>query len=369
VSDISTRIRRNRSIAGITALAVVLGACGAIQRADTTTTTTTSTTTTTTLPPVVWPLTGLPAPDEAALQRPAIVAKIDGHQAARPQVGLDTADIVFEARAEGEIARFGAVFHSRGSDPVGPIRSARTHDIEIFDAYNTPIIVWSGGRPEITKAFNEGDFVNAGHTASKGKGGYYRDKDRKGPHNLFASTQKVWDNLAPADAGPPPAQFGYAAPGEVVDTDRAVSGVKIVVATNNEARSFWKWDEAAGVFQRYLSGGKTNIKPHNTVNGQITTHNILVLEVKYKASWALKKSPHAITIGSGTGWLVTSGGIIDITWSRADAKALFDLRDSAGRPVRLTAGRTWVSLVRAGSVAEVPAGTDQAAVPFKVPPK
>jgi len=37
--------------------------------------------------------------------------------------------------------------------------------------------------------------------------------------------------------------------------------------------------------------------------------------------------------------------------------------------VRLTAGRTWVSLVRAGSVAEVPAGTDQAAVPFKVPPK
>lgn len=348
-----------------TALAVLLAACGGGGSADTTLATVPSTSAP--VAPTLWPLTGVAATDPAEVQRPAIVVKIDGHELARPQAGLDIADIVFEARAEGEIARFGAVFHSAGSDPVGPIRSARSHDLEIFDSFNTPMLMWSGGRKELGQAINEGDFINVGHTASKGKAGYYRDDTRKAPHNLLASTEKAWTNLVPAGSGAPAPQFTHVAKGESVTVDRPIAGVKVVVATNNEARSYWSWDAASGSFQRFLSGGKTNIKAHNTVKGQITTQNVLILEVKYKASWVLKKSPHAVTIGTGKGWLVTNGGIIDLTWSRADSKALFDLRDTKGQPVRFTPGRTWVSLVREGSTAEVPAGTDQAKVPFKVP--
>src|SRR6185436_12620941 len=82
--------------------------------ATTTTAATTTTTTlapTTTVPPPVYPLTGLPAPDPLATLRPAIVVKIDNHLDARPQAGLNQADIVYEEIVEG-ITRFFTIFQS-----------------------------------------------------------------------------------------------------------------------------------------------------------------------------------------------------------------------------------------------------------------
>ncbi|MGA1311614.1 MAG: DUF3048 domain-containing protein [Ilumatobacteraceae bacterium] len=86
-----------------------------------------ATTTTTTLPPIVAPLTGLPV--DAAITRPALVVKIDNHPKARPQWGLNQADIVFEENVE-MLTRFAAVFHTTDSDPVGPIRSGRKQDVD-----------------------------------------------------------------------------------------------------------------------------------------------------------------------------------------------------------------------------------------------
>src|SRR5690606_23286083 len=61
-------------------------------------TTTTIATTTTTVPePVHLPLTGELVDDEADVpDQPALVVKIDNHPRARPQAGLNEADIVFE---------------------------------------------------------------------------------------------------------------------------------------------------------------------------------------------------------------------------------------------------------------------------------
>ena len=80
--------------------------------------TTVADTTTTTIPVPVMPLNGLPIVDEAAALRPAIVVKIDNHPGARPQTGLNEADIVYEENVE-KWTRFAAVFHSTGP-PVGP---------------------------------------------------------------------------------------------------------------------------------------------------------------------------------------------------------------------------------------------------------
>jgi Protein of unknown function (DUF3048). len=52
----------------------------------------------------LWPLTGSPrGGGDASL--PVLAAKIDNHPLARPQVGLDSADIVFEELVEGGITR------------------------------------------------------------------------------------------------------------------------------------------------------------------------------------------------------------------------------------------------------------------------
>ena len=85
--------------------------------------------TTTTAPSApVYPLTGLPVTDPAAGATPALVVKIDNNPVARPQSGLNEADIVFEEIVE-QLTRFAAVFQSHGADSgrADPLRSHAGH--------------------------------------------------------------------------------------------------------------------------------------------------------------------------------------------------------------------------------------------------
>src|SRR3954452_13173723 len=107
----------------------LLAACGGGgKKAAETTTTTTTAPTTSTAPPPAYPLTGLPATDAGKLARPALVVKIDNADGsgkgtqARPQLGLNQADVVYEEMVEGSVTRLAAIFHSDDSDPVGPVR-------------------------------------------------------------------------------------------------------------------------------------------------------------------------------------------------------------------------------------------------------
>src|SRR5205814_8488261 len=72
------------------------------------------------------PLARLPAivpPPVSAPSPPGVM--IDNFSDARPQVGLDRADIVYEALAEGGISRFLAIYITRDADAIGPVRSTR----------------------------------------------------------------------------------------------------------------------------------------------------------------------------------------------------------------------------------------------------
>ena len=171
--------------------------------------TTTPATSTTVAPVPVYPLTGLPVTDAAVAERPALVVKIDNNAGARPQSGLNEADIVFEEIVEVQ-TRFAAVFQSRGADPVGPIRSGRTQDILLLGSFNQPLFMWSGGNGNVTRAIESSDFVNLSAQRSNvyGAAGFFRSNDHKSPHNLYASTTAAW-TLAPEGAGAPPQQFLY----------------------------------------------------------------------------------------------------------------------------------------------------------------
>ncbi len=82
---------------------------------------------TTVPPPPVFPLTGMPA-DPARSGRPAMTVKIDNAPQARPQSGIDVADLIYEEVVEGGVVRFAAVFHSNDAGTIGPVRSVRAED-------------------------------------------------------------------------------------------------------------------------------------------------------------------------------------------------------------------------------------------------
>ena len=67
-----------------------------------------------------YPLTGLTSDDEARRTRPALVVKIDNNEGARPPVGINQADVVYEEEIEAGFTRFAAIFQSQDADRSGP---------------------------------------------------------------------------------------------------------------------------------------------------------------------------------------------------------------------------------------------------------
>jgi hypothetical protein len=358
-------MQRFRPLIALTALAMVAAACGGGgETADTSTTSTstttttvrattttssTSTTTTTVAPTIRQPLTGQPLESEdQLLQRAALVAKIDNNSAAVPNhSGLAVADIVYEEIVEGRTTRFAAVFHSQSSDPIGPIRSGRTQDIDLFTSFNSPLFVWSGGNPGVTRLINESSLINMGPNNASG---YFRGPGRA-PHNFYTTTDNIWFQTPPDQPGPPPPQFQYLDEDETVEGD-ASGGVRVRVGGENIE---WTWNPEEGRFDRSQRGRAHDDK----LFGRIRATNVVVMGVEYRPSSVDRNAPEAQTIGEGPVWVFTDGQVRVGSWRRELNIFPIEYFDTEGAPIEFAPGNTWVELadivdVQAGRVELVP---------------
>lgn len=375
----NARFPRRASRAGTAATIgslLVLAACGSDGRsapaasstiavaptASTTTTTATPTTsaasptttatpttaeppTTTTIPaPPVYPLTGLPATDPALAARQTLIVKVDNAPEARPQSGLNEADMVFEEIVNDEYTRFGLVYQSLGENTVGPCRSGRIQDIDLFGSLRHPLFAWSGGNATVTAAIDASDLVDINPFRTDV---YYRTNDRAAPHNQYTSTEALRTFTSP-DAAPPPQQFAYRPDGAPVQGEVS-PGVDVVL---DSVFASWRWDALEGLYRR-----QTNGRDHyDRLSGQVTTNNVVVLAMDYLPG--ISGSPDAQTIGSGHAYVFTGGNYIHATWTRNDRLEPYTLTADDGSIVRLTPGRTFVELPRDlfGSVAPLTPG-------------
>ncbi len=354
------RNRKSRNLVALVVAGLVFASCSGSSDSTSTESVVDSsvasaeeTTTTTTIPIVRAPLTGAQAPDESVIGRPALVVKIDNHPKSRPQWGLNQADIVFEENVE-QLTRFAAVYHSQGSDPVGPIRSGRIQDINLLASLNGPLFAWSGGNAQVSAAIRKSTMVDLSHSSANEAGGFRRESSRVAPHNLVAETSKLW-TLAPADAKPPVPQFEYRADGETVPTDSKPAGA--VKISMDGVDIMWEWSPENLTFVR-----SQDDKPHVDMQDvRINAPNVVVVSVVYTRSGS---SPVAKSVGSGEVWVYTAGKLIQGSWERLDPFKPFVFKDTKGAVIKLTPGRTWVEVIRAKSAAHIPEGIDTASVPY-----
>lgn len=73
-----------------------------------------------------------------------LAVKIDNVRAARPQTGLDAADVVYAEQVEGGLSRLMAVYASKFPKVIGPVRSARESDLELLRQFDEPTLAFSG---------------------------------------------------------------------------------------------------------------------------------------------------------------------------------------------------------------------------------
>jgi Protein of unknown function (DUF3048) N-terminal domain/Protein of unknown function (DUF3048) C-terminal domain len=281
------------------------------------------------------PLTGAPlAPGETVPDRPALAVKVDNVECAhRTQQGLNQADIVFEEIVEGRLTRFAAIFHSQSANPVGPIRSGRSQDVDLLGAFQRPLMAWSGGNPGVVNFINGSDLINLSY--QNHAGGYYRAGNCATPHNLWNNTDTLWEQ-APPEAGRPNAIFQYVDPGAAVPGAPATSMTANVGV--NSVR--WDWDAASGTYLRTENG-----RPHTLADGsQVSTNNVVMLVLEYRVTPWEAKSPEGVTVGSGQVFVFSNGTVQTGTWTRADRTAPYTLTADDGTPIKMAPGRTFVEL-------------------------
>jgi hypothetical protein len=309
-------------------------------RATTTTTdasTTSSSSTTTTAIPAdpVMALTGLPVTDPAVAARPAVVVKVSNDPGARPQSGLDSADIVFEAWGAGP-TRFATVFQSKDAPNVGPIRSARTQDVDLVGSFNGAVFACSGGNKGAIAAIRASDLL----VLTEGQGpGWRLDKKRHRPHATFNDTASLRLNADAARPGPAQ-QFQYRKAG-VAATGQSSDGFKLHIEA---VHAEWHYLADSNNYERSQDG-----KLHLLADGtHVRFDNVVVLWINYEHSPADGRSPDGGTIGSGKAVVFTNGKQIPANWARDDRLKPIALTDNAGSPILLTQGTTWFELANTG---------------------
>jgi hypothetical protein len=329
---------------------LLTGDGGDEEYATSTTTTTVATTTTTAPPPPTWPLTGLPLEDPAQAAKPVLVVKIDNAQpdrgqGARPQAGINQADVVFEEVVEGSVTRFASLFHSTDADPVGPIRSARTTDLLIMAPLNRPLFAWSGANANVAGQVRAAAVVDVGHDAASDV--YYRDSSRPAPYNLFSSTAALRAS-APAENRPPPALFTYRAAGAAPAGGRPAQGVGIVFGDGpGSAPVEFAWDGSG--WARSQVG-----TPHvDAAGARIAPENVIVQFTPYVEVQCCDAAGFPILeaqlVGQGDAWVFTGGQLVEAKWSRPSPRHTTTYTDATGKEVGLTPGRTWVALAPPGT--------------------
>jgi hypothetical protein len=287
-----------------------------------------------------WPLTGMPAPSAEAITTRVMSVKIENSPAARPQTGLDRADVVYEVIAEGGITRFHCLFQSQTPAVVGPVRSCRPPDLYLIQQYHS-ILAHVGGPLAVRKIlassrtkYNDMDeFFNPAS--------YWRVKTRAAPHNMYLDIAKL-RGFAATKRGYPATEtitgFEFAPASEAASP--TVTTINVPVASTSKVQ--WRFDAVTRTYARYMNG-----KAHkDAVSGkQLTAHNVVVLWAKITPYPGDKHGVVDIKFtGTGKVSVFIGGQRVDGTWTAGtDAPPVFRAAD--GTTIKLDPGNTWIQVL------------------------
>jgi hypothetical protein len=296
--------------------------------------------------PPTCPLTGLPPPNHKVPQRMLLAVKVGNNPTARPQSGLEQADMVFDTLAEGGITRYIAVYQCNGAPVVGPIRSVRWDDWHLL---------WEFGRAAL--AFVGGVIPNQNTVASLGwicdlnqflhPNLMYQDPNRVRPDATYSSTAALWS--ACPGSRPPPDPFLFSRglqPGS-----SPVASAEIDYSPYADA--IWQWSPTQRVFLHAYRDSGAVVPDVSAAGVRISAHNVLIVVVRiqygpYSESPGATGDVESITEGTGQAYLLRDGRLFSGTWVHPSWGSLMAFVGPKHRRFAFEPGNTWIELVPVG---------------------
>jgi hypothetical protein len=276
-----------------------------------------------------------------------VVVKIDNVDQARPQTGINEADVVYEVLVEGGLTRLAAVFQSHYPTLVGPVRSGRLTDEGIADDLNHPVYAYSGTNGNFLPILRSQPLVDADDSNQPGK--FWRLDYAPEPHNLYTNIAALAKLDTPGSV--PPALFHYLPTGSSFGNSTATPAAGVTIHFP-AATIAWAWNAQTGRWLRSQNG-----TPDVVRNGpQLSATNIVVEDIPYVISLSgyedgvFTQVPTGEFVGQGVAWYLSQGKVEKGTWTRTSLTTPTTFLDSTGAPVQIPPGQTWVEVPPDGTV-------------------
>ena len=266
-----------------------------------------------------------------------LAVKIDNVRGARPQTGLDAADIVYAEQVEGGLSRLMAVYATKLPKVVGPVRSARESDLELLRQFNKPTLAFSGAQGKLLPLINKAPLHAA--LPEKEPEAYYRGTDKPVPHNLYLRPQRLLPKAPGADALTTGFTYGALPAGGKAETSHTVRFPA--------ARFTFTWSQSRDRWLVSMDG-----RPAATTDGKrVAAATVVVQYVKVRKSefqdFMGNNSPYTETVGSGTAKVLRDGRAFDADWKRASATDGTKFTATNGKPMNFAEGQVWVVFAKA----------------------
>lgn len=260
---------------------------------------------------------------------------IDNHPDARPESGMNKADVVYEALAEGGITRYMAIFANQDCEVVGPVRSARHYFVYWAYEYNA-ILAHAGASPQGFEALDATGLLDLDDNA--GEGFFWRSEEREAPHNLYTSTSKLREMVSDQSGG---TLGSLTFKDDKPQTQNVVKRIVITYPSNYwvsyayepQDNAYWRAVEGTPHVDAYLA---MQYEPKNVA--------ILVAE-NYDIPNDDKGRQEFQLTGGGTAYYFVDGRMVKGAWYKDRLTGPTAFVDDAGQPMRFNRGQTWIQVV------------------------
>ncbi|HEY3334330.1 MAG TPA: DUF3048 domain-containing protein [Candidatus Limnocylindrales bacterium] len=297
----------------------------------------------------------VPAPLTGRLVTPAVAARhviavmIDDQSDARPQSGLTSASVVWQAPAEGGIPRYMALFQEGNPKAVGPVRSSRYYFIAWASEWRS-VYVHVGGSPQALAFLH----------SSQGRGGAVFDADgyryeghylwrihtKFPPHNLYTDARnlRTMAKVVKANAMKykPAWRFGP----DALPADRPKGGTIVVPYLYNTIT--YRYDRTTNTYLRSVTGEARQTDQAN--EKRVAPRNVVIMIVSFAPlnDGSKKHRLEAQLTGTGTAWIATNGKTVKGTWRKKSLTAPTRFYGPDGKPVTMTVGQTFIQVIPRG---------------------
>lgn len=284
-----------------------------------------------------FPLTGIGTKQDTDSR--AVAVMVNNHPEARPQSGLDKADIVYEILAEGNVTRFLAIFQSERPEKIGPVRSAREYYVKLAKAYGS-LYIAHGYSPEAKEMLDSGYIDNLNGMQYDGTL-FKRSSDRVPPHNSYISFEKILQGAE---------QKGYSMKGSpepltflTKDEQTKLTGlpgtkVSVSYLNNQVFTATYEYDATLGKYKRYSNGKQTVTLE---TNEPVLLDNVFIVETAHQTIDQAGLRKINFTSG-GKAYLLQKGLLREVEWVNQDGRIVPAINGSV---VGLVPGKTWINII------------------------